>query len=80
MKEQTEFYIPYALALPSNSGVPIAGSESIEKQAHTQRTNEVLGCYYTQINEIPNEPTFEVSTQCNKNQPKSILFNAGGIN
>lgn len=31
MKEETDFYAPYALALPINTGIPVAGSESIEK-------------------------------------------------
>jgi len=80
MKEEIEFYAPYALDLPSNTGIPSSGSESIEKQVHSERTRDVLGCYYTQINEIPNEPIFEVSTPCNKTPPKSIYFNAGGVN
>ncbi len=80
MKEEMQFYTPYALAIPKDNGTPEAGSESIEKQAHAQRTRDVLGCYYTQINEIPNEPIFEVTSQCNKNEPKVIRFNPGGIN
>lgn len=80
MKEQMQFYTPYALSLPTDNGTPEAGSESVEKQAHAQRTRDVLGCYYTQINQIPNEPIFEVTSQCNKNEPKVIRFNPGGIN
>lgn len=53
MKEETQFYAPYALALPqqySENGNlnPEAGSESIEKEAHSERIKYVLGCYYTQ--------------------------------
>lgn len=57
-----------------------SSNDSIEKDAHTERIKDILGCYYTQVNEIPNEPIFEVTTACNKNEPKIIKFHQGGVN
>lgn len=53
MKQQIQFYTPPMLDIPSFSGNGDStepGSESIEKDAHTERIKDILGCYYTQIN------------------------------
>lgn len=44
----------YPLRLGKLENIIEAGCESLEKEAHTSRIHDILGCYYTHASEIPN--------------------------
>lgn len=50
------------------------GCDSLEREAHTNRIHDILGCYYTHASEIPNEPAFEILNTHPAPEPKIIKF------
>jgi hypothetical protein len=51
-----------------------AGCDSLEREAHTSRIHDILGCYYTHVSEIPNEPAFEILNTHPAPESKTIKF------
>ena len=51
-KEEIPYYTP-----PFIKAITLAeGDESTEKEAHSTRINTTLGCFYSRVSEIPDEP------------------------
>lgn len=51
-KEEVPYYAPPFLKV-----CPLVeGEESVEKEAHSVRISSKLGCYYSRVSEIPDEP------------------------
>lgn len=51
-KEEIAYYTP-----PFIKATPLLeGENSTEKEAHSSRINTTLGCFYSRVSEIPDEP------------------------
>ena len=51
-KEEIPYYTPPFI----KSSPLVDGEESTEKEAHSLRINTTLGCFYSRVSEIPDEP------------------------
>lgn len=50
------------------------GCDSTERETHTSRIHDILGCYYTHASEIPNEPAFEILNTHPAPESRTIKF------
>lgn len=71
-KESISYFFPPRLL--KCEGLIDRGCDSIENGSHSERIHDILGCYYTHVNEIPNEPQFEILNTNTTVDSKTIKF------
>jgi hypothetical protein len=54
-KEDIPYYPPSFLKITPL----VEGEESVERDAHSTRINTTLGCFYSRVSEIPDEPAMK---------------------